>query len=147
MASLLLLFLSCDIPDHSQEFSGHPSGLHPCSVKVIPRGYSGPGCGGVLAAHGGRVQTVASCLKHESTANPHTAWLGHMIKTIPCSGRSHVLWGNEALVPQLLSPHTLGPTCHKRSHGTVKPMHPSPSLTTARESPCAATAQPKIIHI
>ena len=154
VASLLLLSLSCDIPAHSQDFSGYPSGLHPYSVKVIPGGYSGLGCGGALATHGGCIQTIASCLKHESTANPHTVWVN-------CGWDT---WSRPSLVLEdptfsgAMKPlcQTAEPTNSRAHMPQEKPRHckaHAPQRRAALHSPqlpmCSNKdpAQPKIIHV
>ena len=68
---------------------------------------------------------------------------------IPGPGKFHMLWGNQARVPQLMSlcAELLEPTClepvpDKRSHCNKKPVYHNeewPLLTAARESLCAAT--------
>ena len=68
---------------------------------------------------------------------------GPVAKNLPCNagdmglipglGRSHMPWGNEAHVPQLLKPTSLEPKSHKRSRSNEKP-----PLNTTRESPCVA---------
>ena len=43
--------------------------------------------------------------------------------SVPDPVRSHMLWGNKAGVPQLLSPHPLEPgLCKKRRHQNEEPM-------------------------
>ena len=59
----------------------------------------------------------------------------------PGLGRSHMLWSNEARVPQLLKPMSLEPVlCNKRSYRNEKPAHRNkePPFAATRESPCAA---------
>jgi len=62
--------------------------------------------------------------------------------SVPGSGRSLMLWGNKALVPQLLKPEQLDPMLrNKRSHCSEKPVHHSyrvAVLAPTRESPLAA---------
>ena len=46
------------------------------------------------------------------------------VSLIPDPGWSHMQWGNEACVPQVLSWHALEPVLHnKKSHCNEKPVH------------------------
>ena len=83
---------------------------------------------------------------------------GAWIQSLLWELRSHVLQGNQARVPRLLSPCALDPVLHdKRNHCNEKPMHHHEEpLTLTTENPHTATksprhskdpAQPKIVII